>query len=169
MIRFALTCDRDHRFDSWFRSGEAYDRLRLLKQVACPFCGSAEIAKSLMSPSVVSMSARTGPQSSDLTAADSARQDQQPAPISGQPPTPSLGPLAPATQMEQALARMRREVEANSEYVGMNFAHEARAIHDGDAPVRAIYGEAKPEEARKLIEDGVPVAPLPFLASRKAH
>jgi hypothetical protein len=60
-------------------------------------------------------------------------------------------------------------VEQGSEYVGMNFATEARAIHDGDAPARSIYGEAKPEEARALIEDGVPVAPLPFMPTRKAH
>ena len=64
---------------------------------------------------------------------------------------------------------MRRQVEANSEYVGVNFVTEARAIHDGEAPERAIYGEARPEEARKLMEDGIPVAPLPFLPRRKAN
>ncbi|HSF62903.1 MAG TPA: DUF1178 family protein, partial [Paracoccaceae bacterium] len=64
---------------------------------------------------------------------------------------------------------LRREVEANSEYVGVEFATEARRIHAGTAPERAIYGEARPEEARKLIEDGVPVAPLPFLPARKVN
>jgi hypothetical protein len=51
----------------------------------------------------------------------------------------------------------------------MNFAAEARRIHDGDAPERAIFGEAKPDEARRLIEDGVPVAPLPFMPVRKTN
>lgn len=75
----------------------------------------------------------------------------------------------PREGIEAALAELRRQVEANSEYVGMNFAAEARAIHDGAAPERAIYGEARPDEAKKLIEDGVPVAPLPFLPRRKAN
>ncbi|KFI32812.1 hypothetical protein CG51_19910 [Haematobacter missouriensis] len=78
-------------------------------------------------------------------------------------------PLTPRTEQEKLLAEVRRHLEENSEYVGMNFASEARAIHAGDAPDRAIYGEARAEEARSLIEDGVPVAPLPFLPTRKAN
>lgn len=77
-------------------------------------------------------------------------------------------PLAP-TPREEALAALRRAVEENSDYVGMNFAAEARAIHDGDAPERAIWGEARPEEARALIDDGIPVAPLPFTGPRKVN
>lgn len=71
--------------------------------------------------------------------------------------------------METVFAAMRKQVEENSEYVGMNFVAEARRIHDGDAPERSIYGEAKPDEARRLIEDGVPVAPLPFMPARKVN
>lgn len=79
------------------------------------------------------------------------------------------GLSAPATPAEQALAELRRHVEENSEYVGMSFAREARAIHDGIAPERPIYGEARAEDARKLIEDGVPVAPLPFRPRSKSN
>ena len=75
----------------------------------------------------------------------------------------------PLTPEAQKLAEMRKHVEENSTYVGGTFAKEARAIHDGTAPERAIWGEAKPEEAKSLIEDGVPVAPLPFMPSRKAN
>ncbi|MEH7829730.1 DUF1178 family protein [Gemmobacter denitrificans] len=86
------------------------------------------------------------------------------------PAVSATRPLAePQSQIEQAMAALRAEIEANSEYVGMNFAAEARAIHDGEAPTRAIYGEARPDEARKLLEDGVPVAPLPFLPARKTN
>ncbi len=67
------------------------------------------------------------------------------------------------------MAALRAKIEASSEYVGLNFAAEARAIHDGDAPERAIYGEAKPDEAKRLIEDGIPVAPLPFIPVRKTN
>jgi len=64
---------------------------------------------------------------------------------------------------------MRREVEENSEYVGLNFATEARRMHEGFAPHRSIYGEARFDEARKLLEEGVPVAPLPFMPARKTN
>ena len=67
------------------------------------------------------------------------------------------------------MIELKRKVQENSEYVGSDFATEARKIHDGDAPERSIYGEAEPEEARKLVEDGVPVAPLPFIPSRKTN
>lgn len=78
-------------------------------------------------------------------------------------------PLSQPDPRAEALAALRRAVEENSDYVGMNFAAEARAIHDGTAPERSIYGEARPEEARALIEDGIPVAPLPFAGPRKTN
>lgn len=139
MIRYALTCNDKHEFDSWFQSAEAYDRLRGAGLVNCAVCGSTEVAKVLMAPSV--------------------------RPARNAPDTLSR----PSNPTEEAFAKMRRAVEENSEYVGMNFAAEARAMHDGDTPHRAIYGEAKAEEARSLIEDGVPVAPLPFMPNRKTN
>ncbi len=142
MIRFSLKCANAHAFDSWFQSGAAYDGLRASGQVACPVCGSTTIDKDLMAPSV------------------------QPARAGSNPPAPLA---QPETEVEKALAALRAQVEANSDYVGLNFASEARKMHTGDLPERAIYGEARPDEARKLIEDGVPVAPLPFLPRRKAH
>lgn len=75
----------------------------------------------------------------------------------------------PSTTKEKALAELRRKVEEGSDYVGMNFAREARAIHDGEAPDRPIWGEAKVQDAVELIEDGVPVAPLPFRPKSKSN
>ncbi|MDB6182375.1 DUF1178 family protein [Paracoccus fistulariae] len=140
MIRYSLRCDKGHDFDGWFRSSDAFEGLRKAGQVACAQCGSTEVQKSLMSPSVP---------------AKSAAKD---APLS-QPQNP----------MEAALDKLRKHVEANSDYVGLKFADEARAMHEGRSPNRAIHGEARPEEARKLIEDGVPVAPLPFAPRQKAN
>lgn len=137
MIRYTLKCADGHSFESWFATSEAYDKLASAGMVACSLCGSTQVEKTLMAPSV--------------------RQSDAPA-----KPTR-------AAQMEAALAEMRKEVEANSNYVGTEFAKEARAMHDGKAPERAIHGEAKPEEARKLLEDGVPVIPLPFLPKRKLN
>ncbi|MEL5877375.1 DUF1178 family protein [Cereibacter sphaeroides] len=144
MIRYSLRCPEDHGFESWFQSSDAFDDLLAAGRVACPVCGSSSVEKVLMAPAVrPARKAAAGP-----------------------PPKPLS---APASQMEEAFRALRRQVEENSEYVGMNFATEARKIHEGDAPERAIYGEAKPEEARRLIEDGVPVAPLPFLPQRKVN
>lgn len=81
---------------------------------------------------------------------------------------PAVAPTADAMRAV-ALARLREAVETNSDYVGMNFAAEARAIHEGTAPDRSIYGEARPDEARALIEDGVPVAPLPFIPKARTN
>lgn len=76
---------------------------------------------------------------------------------------------APASPTEAALEKLRRHVESTSDYVGSNFVKEARAMHQGQRPERAIHGEARIEDARKLIEDGVPIAPLPFLPRQKAN
>jgi hypothetical protein len=143
MIRFSLKCSDGHQFDSWFRSAEAYEALKTAGHVACAVCGTADVDKAIMAPQV----------------STARKKDARAA-----------GPLsAPASPAEQALAELKAHVEANSDYVGMEFAREARAIHDGEAPERAIYGEARPEEAKRLIEDGVPVAPLPFRPGRKSN
>ena len=147
MIRYTLTCPEDHGFDSWFQSAQAYDALRATGLVTCPECGATNIAKALMAPAV-------------RPARGTTAQDAE--------PRPSLR-AEPADSKAAALAELRRQVEANSEYVGVNFVAEARAIHDGDAPERSIYGEARPAEAMQLLQDGVPVAPLPFMPTRKAH
>lgn len=79
-------------------------------------------------------------------------------------------PPAPAPQdISQKLAALRREIESKSDYVGNKFVAEARAMHDGDAPTRAIWGEARIDEAKALLDDGVPVMPLPFMPKSKTN
>lgn len=140
MIQFTLKCAADHRFDSWFQSAAAFDKLLGAGMVSCPVCGTTRVEKAMMAPRV--HAART---------------------------TPETPPDTDTTPREQALAALRQKVEGSADYVGVNFAREARDMHDGLTPERSIYGEAKPEEARKLIEDGVPVAPLPFVPRRKSN
>jgi hypothetical protein len=142
MIRYNLKCGAGHGFDSWFKNAEGFSALRAAGQVVCPVCGSAEVEKELMAPAV-RPARKAVPKKPDLS--------------------------APASELEEKLAVLKRQIEENSEYVGMNFAAEARAIHAGHAPERPIYGEAKPDEARAMIEEGLPVAPLPFLPARKIN
>jgi hypothetical protein len=149
MIRYSLSCARGHSFDSWFQNAAAFDALRAAAQVACPVCGDTAVAKELMAPAV-----RPARQAEARIAA----------------PAPTGGPLsAPQTELEAAIAALRRQIEENSDYVGLNFAAEARRMHAGEVPERPIHGEARPDEAKRLIEEGVPVAPLPFLPQRKVN
>lgn len=141
MIQYALKCSEGHSFDSWFQSADAFDKLLTAGMISCAVCGVSEVKKAIMSPNL-----------------RAARKADGKMPLS-----------SPASPAEQALAQLRRNIERNSEYVGMNFASEARAMHDGDVPSRSIYGEARADEARKLVEDGVPVAPLPFMPNRKTN
>ncbi|SNR50998.1 DUF1178 family protein [Puniceibacterium sediminis] len=140
MIQYSLKCASDHRFDSWFQSADAFDKLRRNKLISCAVCGSDSVEKAIMAPRV----------NNSAPAVDRALSTAK----------------SPA---EQALADIRKHIETTSDYVGQDFAREARAIHDGDAPERPIWGEARADEARKLIEDGVPVAALPFLPTRKTN
>ncbi|MFZ1469866.1 MAG: DUF1178 family protein [Paracoccaceae bacterium] len=177
MIRYTLSCGNGHGFDSWFRNADAFDALAAAGQLACPICGAAQVEKTLMAPTVrparnaaadpgapnATPSSPTGPQSASSLPSGGPAGNPAPAPAGGPHHTPAQA------ELEKALIELRRQVEANSDYVGLNFAAEARRIHYGDAPERAIYGEARPEDARQLIEDGVPVAPLPFLPRRKTN
>ena len=146
MIQYTLKCSNDHRFDSWFQSAEGFDKLKAAGMVTCPTCGDTKVEKAIMAPRV------------------------RPARSAAAPVKEAEKPLsAPANPAEQALAELKKQVEKNSDYVGANFAQEARSMHMGDTPERAIYGEAKPEEAKSLSEDGVPVVPLPFTPGRKSN
>lgn len=139
MIRYSLKCDKGHEFESWFQSAEAFATLSAAGHLACPECGSSRVEKALMAPQV--------------------RPARNQAPLSA----------PPEDDRARALAELRRKVEEGSDYVGMNFAAEARAIHDGEAPERSIWGEARVDEARRLLEDGIPVAPLPFRPRSKTN
>lgn len=136
MIRYDLKCHEGHQFDAWFQDSATFERLSDLGQVSCVVCGSAKVEKALMAPKV------SGPKPARETA------------------VPALS--APSHPLEKELRALREKVEAEADYVGDRFAREAREMHLGETEHRPIWGEAKPEEAKALIEEGVPVAPLPF-------
>ncbi|SFK51446.1 DUF1178 family protein [Shimia haliotis] len=156
MINYTLKCSNDHRFDSWFKSADAFDKLKGANMVTCTTCGDTQVEKAMMAPRV--------------RPARSAAVKPSEKPVNAEPAAPEPTSLTqPATKAEAALAKLRKQVEENSDYVGKDFATQARAMHEGTAPERAIYGEAKLDEAKALIEDGVPVAPLPFNIGRKTN
>ncbi|GAA0616334.1 DUF1178 family protein [Brevundimonas kwangchunensis] len=136
MIRYALICQHDHGFEAWFGSSADYDDQSARGLVECPVCASTSVTKQIMAPSVAGTK-KTAP------ASDVAAKMQ--------------------TMMMEAAREVRAHVEQNFDYVGDAFAREARDIHEGRSEKREIYGEATPAEVRKLKDDGVPCAPLPFL------
>jgi hypothetical protein len=152
MIRYALRCEQGHAFESWFQSSQAFDSQVKRKLVACPVCDSTKVEKAIMAPRIVSKKGR-----------ESAAPAQLPA------PTPEAAPAAQSLMMAQErelrakLKELRDHIVKNADNVGERFPNEARKMHYGEIEHRPIYGEASPEEARALIDEGVEVAPLPVL------
>jgi hypothetical protein len=139
MIRYDLTCDKGHEFDGWFRDSAAFDSQIKAKLVACSHCGSGSVQKQLMAPGI-------------------------PAKSNTKSTTMVTGAVDPRSQMLlQMMREVRRNVEENSEYVGDKFADQARKMHYSEIKKHGIYGEARPEEAKALIEEGIEVHPLPRL------
>ncbi|PSJ54915.1 DUF1178 family protein [Pseudaminobacter soli (ex Li et al. 2025)] len=134
MISFSLTCDNAHEFEGWFRSNDDFEAQKKRKLVDCPVCGSHKVEKALMAPAV-----------------STGRKQEKIA-------------LAVNAQQREALAQLKalsEKIRENSDYVGDKFAEEARKIHFGETEARGIYGEATPDEAKSLADDGVDFMPLP--------
>lgn len=156
MIVYTLRCGEGHGFESWFQSSGAYEALAGAGHLTCPQCGDSRIAKAPMAPAV-STAERSGAEVAPRTA------------TAGEAPASPMSLARPTSDLERAIAALRKEVESRSDYVGSRFVQEARAMHLGEAPERAIHGEARPEEARQLVEEGVPILPLPFIPGRKTN
>ncbi|WP_271299151.1 DUF1178 family protein [Sphingomonas sp. CV7422] len=131
MIVFDLRCSGDHVFEAWFASTSAYDDQRAAGQLVCPMCGDTTIGKALMAPSIAAEGNR--------------RRDVAPEAIKA---------------ALQSIAAEQAKALAGSSWVGTDFASRARAMHDGAETVRPIHGQASLAEAKALVDDGVPVAPL---------
>ncbi|HEV7599551.1 MAG TPA: DUF1178 family protein [Bradyrhizobium sp.] len=151
MIRYNLRCERGHGFESWFQSSQAYESQEKRKLVSCPACGSVKVERAIMAPQIVGKKNRDGAAPSPAAATDAA--------------TPASTPLMMAQErtLRAKLKELRDHIVKNADNVGERFPNEARKMHYGDIEHRPIYGEASPEQARSLIDEGVEVSPLPVL------
>ncbi len=136
MIVFQLNCGTGHTFDIWFRDGATADRQLARKLVECPECGDRKVSKALMAPRI------------------SAK---------GEKKVPAQNMAVLAKTMRDQLTEVRKQVEANCDYVGDKFAEEARKIHYGESDARGIFGEASEEQHKELSEEGIEVARIPWL------
>jgi len=155
MIHYQLRCSQDHGFDGWFKNSATFEKQADLGLIECPECGSAEVERALMAPAL-------------------ARREALPAPPAepSSPPTAAAEPAVGAgkvaagrmpAQMQALLQRMRAEGERTCEYVGNDFAEEARKMHRGESEHRGIYGETSEEQAESLEEEGINIARIPWV------
>jgi len=153
MIRYSLHCERGHAFESWFQSSMAYEAQEKSKLVNCPACGSAKVERAIMAPQIVGKKSRDS--------AVPAPTPASPADVTAPSSTPLM--MAQERELRVKLKELRDHIVKNADNVGERFPVEARKMHYGDIEHRPIYGEASPDEARSLIEEGVEVSPLPVL------
>ena len=153
MIRYSLRCERGHTFESWFQDSSAYDAQVKRKLVSCPVCASVKVEKAIMAPRIAGKKGREKAPVPVETAA--------PAETPASESTPLM--MAQERELRAKIKELRDHIVKNADNVGERFPNEARAMHYGDKEHRPIYGEASPEEARALIDEGVEVSPLPTL------
>ena len=159
MIKYTLICDRKHEFESWFADSAAFDKQAKRKLVACPVCDSVKVEKAIMAPRVAAKKGRVP--------------IEMPAPAADAPATaaPASAPVAMISPIEQEfrakLKELREQLVKNSDNVGEKFPEEARKMHYGETEHRSIYGEATPEDAKALAEEGIEFHPLPILPEER--
>jgi len=169
MIRYALSCADGHEFESWFANSAAFDKQKKRGLVSCPACGSTNVDKAIMAPRLArSDSEKIAPPVSQPPSMPAA---PQPAPALPPMPVPGKSAVAMTSPQErelrQKLKELRDHVTKNAQYVGQRFPEEARKMHYGEIGHRSIYGEASPEDAKALHEEGIEFHPLPNLPDER--
>lgn len=159
MILFDIKCSDGHVFEAWFQNNEAYEQQVKSDLVECPLCGCTKISKSLMAPNI------GGSKDQHDHKHDYVDNEHQKIMVSAH--TKGSNEVSPddvkraLEHMHNTMAKFRRQVEKTCEYVGKDFAEEARKIHYGESEQRGIYGETTIQETEELIEEGIEILPVP--------
>ena len=133
MIKYTLTCNKGHQFESWFSNSDSFEKLKKQGHLECAVCSSKEIEKSLMAPRITPDSSK---KKETLISSQSA--------------------------LEKEIKALKNKIKKTATDVGENFPTEARAMHYGEKEDRPIIGKTTLEEARDLAEEGIPFVPLPW-------
>jgi len=164
MIRYALACSKGHTFDSWFQNSAAYDKQAKRGLVECPVCGDSKVEKALMAPTLSGTRKRGRP--SIAASMPAPTPEAAPAAVSETPaPVAMMSPEE--REFRTKLKELRDHLTKNADNVGRKFPEEARKMHYGEAEHRSIYGEASPQEAKELHEEGIEFHPLPVLPEER--
>ena len=151
MILYQLQCEKEHSFEAWFKDSQAFDKQSKRKLLSCPTCGSSKITKALMAPRI------------GKSGSDNHPQATQPAPAG-----PSLKITPAAVELKRKLKELQSHISKECDYVGSNFAEEARKIHYGEVTPHGIYGEATNEDAKELVDEGIEFSSIPWLPEENA-
>lgn len=151
MIVFDLKCRRDHVFEAWFPDSASFAEQAEAGKVVCPVCGSRKVTKALMAPAVL----KRGEEAATPRAEAPDRPEGAAA--------ASMSDSEKAGELRRRLRELREHVEKNCDYVGPQFAEEARKIHYGETDPRGIYGETSDDEAKALEDEGIDVSRVPWL------
>jgi hypothetical protein len=147
MIRYTLVCDSGHEFESWFADSTAYDKQAARGLVTCAICGSTNVEKAIMAPRLAG------------TRKSKASTPEAPA---------QVAMISPQEQeFRKKLKEVREHITKNADYVGQKFPEEARKMHYGEVEHRSIYGEATPDDAKELHDEGIEFHPLPVLPDER--
>jgi hypothetical protein len=153
MIKYALVCESGHDFESWFPDSDSYETQAKRGFVDCPHCGSTKVQKALMAPAVSTSKRR-------------ARNEAAEAPASA-PPQPVAILDEKQRALREAIRELHSKITESTVDVGAQFSDEARRMHLGEAPQRAIRGQASLAEAKELWDEGIPVLPVPALPDER--
>ncbi len=154
MIHYTLHCANRHEFAGWFKNSVSFDQQSELGLLECPICGDTHVSRALMTPAVVKP--RAEPVSVPAAQAFAPTEPRQVA-------SATLNAAQIPAQVLSGLQRLRAAVEKHCDYVGAEFPDVARSIHRGETGQRGIYGEATPEEAESLADEGIHVTPIPWV------
>lgn len=157
-----LECANGHLFEGWFASEDDFHAQISRQLLTCPVCGEQHVERRPSAPRL-NLGAGRAEQSPAARRGGEQPSDPTAAP-SGPPALMHPGPdgNAPREALQAAWMQLMRQVLEKTEDVGGRFADEARRIHHGDAPDRAIRGQASPEQTAELLEEGIEVLPLPI-------
>jgi hypothetical protein len=159
MIRYSLACENGHSFESWFDNSATYDKQVKRGLVMCPVCDTSKVEKAIMAPRLA--------HASNIAEA---------RPVAASPPAeaPASEPAAPVAMLSpherefrKKLKELRDHLTKNADYVGQRFPDEARKMHYGEIEHRSIYGEATPDQAKDLHDEGIEFHPLPVLPDER--
>ena len=154
-----LQCQQTHSFEGWFGSEDDFQSQNARFLVECPFCGDHRITKMLSAPRL-NLSGASQPLSE-------SSHSEQPSSAGAVTTTSSSSAALMPVEAQQAWMHMVQHVLSNTEDVGGQFAEEARKMHYGETPERAIRGQVSREETSALLEEGIQVMPLPMPAAIK--
>ncbi len=169
MIRYALVCAKGHSFESWFQNSASFDKQAKRGLMSCPVCGETKVEKAIMSPRLAGATKRgeapAPAVSNELAAFAASAESPEPSPAADKAPVAMISPQE--REFRAKLKELRDHLTKNADYVGPKFPEEARKMHYGEVDHRSIYGEASPQEAKEMHEEGIEFHPLPMLPDER--